>query len=63
MGNSCAGTLATSLAEGTVVLWPGHLEMNYEDSRGSEADGSLLGHGEGETGSKQVGSLRDWMLP
>lgn len=22
--------LGTSLAEGTVVLWPGHLEMNYK---------------------------------
>lgn len=35
----CAGALGTSLAEGTVVLWPGHLEMNYKHS---EDDGSWL---------------------
>lgn len=35
----CAGALGTSLAEGTVVLWPGHLEMNYKHG---EDDGSWL---------------------
>lgn len=28
----CASALGTSLAEGTVVLWSGHLEMNYKHS-------------------------------
>lgn len=28
---SCAGALATSLAEETAVLWSGHVEMNYTD--------------------------------
>ena len=28
---SCAGALAPSLAEGTAVLWSGHVEMSYKD--------------------------------
>ena len=42
MTASCAGVPATSLAEGTIVLWSGHVEMNY---RNRVAEVQLLGLG------------------
>ena len=42
MTASCAGVPATLLAEGTVVLWSGHVEMNY---RNRVAEVQLLGLG------------------
>lgn len=42
---SCAGVPATSLAEGTVVLWSGYVEMNY---RNREAEVQLLSLGQPE---------------
>lgn len=42
---SCAGVPATSLADGTVVPWSGHVEMNY---RNRVAEAQLLGLGQPE---------------
>lgn len=57
LGNSCAGALGTSLAEGTAVLWPGHLEVNYKD-RVEEV--RLMGLGwsteEGRQGTNKLGA-------
>lgn len=40
---SCAGVPATSLADGTIVLWSGHVEM-----RNRVAEAQLLGLGQPE---------------